>query len=158
MSDNADLPQLPVLDAIDTKLPEPEEIKTEMTYDAPHILLGGSAKDGLVTHSIREAASVQVSLLTRIEYAEKPVDEHEKVFNIKARNLIKFAGQRVSVINDATEFGDVKLQASAPSASEYLKLVGKPVLIYFDCARDPMQSQRLGRPVFKIVRNSIVLP
>lgn len=158
MSQSADLSPLPTIDAIDTALPEPRETVSEMTYDTPHILLDAKAQGGLVTHSIREAASVQVPLTTRIEYAESPVDEHANVFAIKARNLIRFAGQKVSVINDATEFGDVNLPATSPSASEYLALIGQPVMIYFDCTRDLMQTQRLGRPVYKIVRNSIVLP
>lgn len=145
-------------DTPDPLLSEPDMTVSEMTFDVPSILLEAKIENGQVFHSVREGRAQQVQLTTTIEWTEAPADERESLFVIRAQNLINFAQQRISVINDDTTLGDKHFPPSSPTASEYLAKIGKPVLIHFDCARDATESKRLGRPVYKIVRNTIILP
>lgn len=149
---------LAALDQIDAALSGPQEYPSELSYETPNILLSATSENGIATHSIRESKVVQVPMMTRLSWSETPVDESGQVFAIRARNNIRFGGVRFAVINDACEFGDIKLPATSPSVLEYLSLVGKEVMHHFECSRDLMESERLGKPVYKIVRNVIVLP
>lgn len=132
----------------------PEERKSEITFDVPHLLIKSGDYDGFLTQAIREGGPRQLELISRIEWTEAPVDEHDQVFVIRGRNVINFAGARLSILNDATE----QLPPSAPTTAEYMAKRGTEVLIHFDCTRDNMESRRTGRDAYKVVRNSLILP
>lgn len=151
MSEPAEPPTEPAL----PPLPEVSLSKSEATFDVPNLLLQAVAQGGLITHSVREGGAQQVELVTEVSWSDTPVDEHALVFRVQAQNQIRFAGARITVLNDETDLGDLHLAPSAPTTSEYLAQVGKRVMIRFDCSRHRREG---GREAFKIARNWITLP
>lgn len=139
-------------------LRDPQTIPSEITFDAPHILTRLTLQDGFPALSVREGRAQQVAMESEISWSETPVDESAQVFAIRARNVVNVAGQKLSVINDAGSAGEIKLAASNPTASEYLSKRGQRVMIHFTCTADRMESQRLGRKVYKVGRSFINLP
>lgn len=138
-------------------LRDAEEITSEATFDSPNILLSYSRDNGHDVLTVRGARSQQVQMTTRLEWSESPV-ETPPLLVIRAQNIINFAGQRLPVLNDNTSLGDKPLPPSAPTAREYLDQIGKTVTLQFSCQRDDLESRRLERPVYKIVRNTITIP
>lgn len=66
-----------------------------------------------------------IAKTTREETDELP---DEKAFGIAATNRINFGGAIINVINDECNYGDVHLNATSPTASEYMALVGKEIV------------------------------
>lgn len=140
------------------QLSESSALESEVTFDVPSILLEAKLADGHIVKTIREGGARQLEMITETKWSKTALDERDQVFAVRAQNVINFAGQRLSVINDETNLGDKRYPASSPSASEYLERVGQKVMLHFNCTKDTMESRRLGVDVFKIVRNTIKLP
>ncbi len=138
-------------------LPAPTESKRALTYAVPHILLKREEANGFPVLQVRIGGPRQIEYVTSIEYSEEKVDETDQLFVIKAKNRINFGDGVIEVLNDAIT-GASPLGASAPTATVYMKNVGKQVLTAFFCQPDPHQSKLLDRAVFRVVRIKIILP
>lgn len=106
-------------------LPVGETIILTRTQSVPHIIHAG--KNGFV--AAREGKLVPAKMKVELWFTEDK--QEEPVFQIKAQNGFNICGHNVSVLNDEGEYSGIHLFASVPSASEYMALVGKPVVINF---------------------------
>lgn len=142
-------------------LPESAEQEMERTFDAPSILFAAELDaQGLLTTHVRHGKSMQLeSWLTETRTDTAPPDESEQVFRIRALNAVNVGNAVANVINDAIDLGDLKLQATRPSASEYRALIGREVMIYSRTEpSSPQATANAGRPHFVTRRVYITLP
>lgn len=132
--------------------------KHKLTFNAPHILLEHDLKKNKAfpVLTLRRGGSVQIEFTTTVDIYDAPVDESGQVFKIKAFNEYNFANEIVQVLNDAMPH--IHLVASSPTASEYLKLVGKKVMTNFSCQRSPAHSEQFGKDAYLVRRTTIILP
>lgn len=135
-------------------LPKPCETKRISTFNVPHVLLKREEQNGFPVLEVRLGGSRQIEFTINITYSEQELDETSRLFVIKAMNKINFGDGAIRVLNDAVP----GLAASAPTATEYMKNVGKRVMTAFSCHPDKQQSRILGRTVFRVARSTIILP
>jgi hypothetical protein len=120
-----------------------------LTFNVPNIVL--EYKDeACPILTVRSGGSIQIEHTVTVDYYDEAVDERDQVFAIKAKNQINFAGLTIAALNDAIP----NIAPSAPTASEYMALVGKPVMTYFDCRKVSLKDG----DVYKVTRSTIVLP
>ena len=125
-----------------------------LTFTIPHILLSASEKNGRSVLAVREGGFVQIQHTTTTDFYDEPVDEGDELFVIKAKNQINFGGLRLEVLNDAIE----GLPPSSPSASDYMKQVGKIVMLSSICTRSNAHSREAKQDVYQVIRTKIKLP
>lgn len=125
----------------------------KLTFIAPHILL--QFKDGdFPVLTVRQGKAVQIDHTTTVDFYDQPVDERDKLFVIKAKNQVNFGNGRIEVLNDAIK----NVAPSAPTASRYMSLVGKEVMIAFSCERSAAISRDVKKDAYRVVRTTIKLP
>lgn len=126
------------------------------TYNVPNLLLSVSIENGLPVHSVRAGGLLEIEHRTEVTFVSGDRPPNEEEFRIRGVNQISFAGQTLAVLNDEIHYGDQHLLASAPSVSEYQALVGREVMIKFDCYEQIVPA---GAPKeWKIARTFITLP
>lgn len=138
-------------------LPDPRKTKTPGTWHAPNILT--ESKDGV--DSIRSGGSRQVEFITETWLSEEEQKPEKEPLQIRAKNSFNIGGATIDVLNDAGTFAGRGLQASTPTASEYLANVGSETIIQFSST--PVTKGNifaaLKRPaVFLNIKVSIIIP
>lgn len=137
-------------------LPEPVAVTRTLTYAFPNVLLGiGKDANGFVAKQVREGEHRQVEMTTTTTYSDDP--QTEAPFVIQGQNRLQFGGLPIMVINDAVDLEGLALPATAPTASEYLALIGKDVPVGFLCRRDPHISDLRGKPAYRTDRTTVKL-
>ena len=119
-----------------------------ISFTFPHILIQSAKVGDFIQASIREGATMSVARTTVAENSEVPIETPSEFFSVRATNQINFGGRIISVLNDANEA--LGIPESSPSATEYLALIGQPVLIGFRC-------DKMARGGYKITRSTIIL-
>lgn len=133
------------------KLSETKVVTREVTFPVPNVLISYEGKNDFPILTLRQGGSRQVKVTVSTDIYDSPVKE--KSFSIKARNQINFGSLRIDVLNDAIT-GDKPIAPSCPTASDYMRNVGKTVMTSFRC--DPVKID--GKNLFRVIRSHIVLP
>lgn len=141
-----------------TPLPATETKVVTLTFKVPHILKSISKDDNGFTHrDVREGGNRQIEFENTLEYSDQPSEETP--FTVRVTNQLNFTGSIIDVINDEVELEDgFRLVPTVPTASEYLKRVGKKTLVGFSCRPVPQLSKQQGKPIYLIYRSFITLP
>lgn len=130
-----------------TKLADTSVVTREITFPVPNVLIKHEVRNGFPILTMRQGGLTQVQAMITTDWHDAPVDENNKVFRVKAKNWINFGPHKIDALNDA--FPNVA--PSCPTASEYMRNVGKPVMTNFSC-------ELSGENIYKVVRVTIVLP
>lgn len=126
----------------------------ELTFTVPHVLLAVQDSYGRRKLTVREGGYVQIKHTVTIDWYDQPVDESANVFALKGQNQINFGGLKISVLNDKIP----NVAPSSPTATEYMKLVGKRVMLAFSCVKSVHHEKTFEREAYRVVRSTIILP
>lgn len=148
--------------------PEKASESLTATYALPHVLKAVDSQSGRDVLTVINGGNQQVSMLAEHWLSDEEVAS-PALFVIQGRNQISFAGQAISVINDAVTFNGKTLAASNPTATEYFAQVGKPVFTSFKCSLvDPnsavgrtYRGQKFNnstKPLYVIRQTSFIMP
>lgn len=130
------------------------EEKHPITFTTPNVLLAASFEDGVMTQTVREGGPKSFEATTIREEVNEPVEEIP--LSIRATNRINFGDAVINVINDAAVVGDRRLVATKPTASEYMALIGKKVMVGFHCRR-LLSKSTPEKAVYAVGRTFITL-
>jgi len=133
-------------------LPEPTIETFEATFTFPHILQSAGEQSGFDMLSVRIGGPRQVQWTVETGFSDTLVPEPDK-YQVKGTNQINFAGNLIDVLNDAVTYNGKSLVASSPTASEYMAMVGKPVVTQWKCQRaGPAVAAAVGRQVVYVTK------